>query len=196
MFFEHKLGEGAVRDAKVVTDRVSKRSKGYVTVQWSSSAHCTLTDLFSLANRRIGYVELDALELVEKAIAISGTIVMGLPILVELTEAERNKQAPGGGPPTGMPGFGPMDPHAPMVGCVYLLALLTAIQAHALTVLLPPSPSPVPDLSLLSRCRPRRCTPVSLDRTSSSRPASCTGTDSPGPRSHTTGFTSARSTLT
>jgi RNA-binding protein 39 len=42
---------------------------------------------------RIGYVELASIELVEKAIALSGTIVMGLPILVELTEAERNKQA-------------------------------------------------------------------------------------------------------
>jgi RNA-binding protein 39 len=30
MFFEDKLGEGAVRDAKVVTDRISRRSKGSV----------------------------------------------------------------------------------------------------------------------------------------------------------------------
>ena len=30
MFFEDKLGRGAVRDARVVTDRGSRRSKGYV----------------------------------------------------------------------------------------------------------------------------------------------------------------------
>jgi RNA-binding protein 23/39 len=28
-FFEDKLGEGAVRDARIVTDRLSRRSKGY-----------------------------------------------------------------------------------------------------------------------------------------------------------------------
>ena len=31
-FFEDKLGEGSVRDARIVTDRVSRRSKGSVTV--------------------------------------------------------------------------------------------------------------------------------------------------------------------
>jgi RNA-binding protein 39 len=29
-FFEDKLGEGAVRDARIVTDRLSRRSKGCV----------------------------------------------------------------------------------------------------------------------------------------------------------------------
>ena len=41
--------------------------------------------------RRIGYVEFRTIELVDRAIALSGTIVMGLPIQVQLTEAERNK---------------------------------------------------------------------------------------------------------
>jgi uncharacterized HAD superfamily protein len=56
---------------------------------------------------RIGYVELDAVELVHKALAVShhgwttskadnlqlsGTIVMGIPISINLTEAERNRQ--------------------------------------------------------------------------------------------------------
>lgn len=41
---------------------------------------------------RIGYVELAQIDLVEKALALSGTVVMGLQIKVELTEAERNKQ--------------------------------------------------------------------------------------------------------
>ncbi|EJD55422.1 splicing factor, CC1-like protein [Auricularia subglabra TFB-10046 SS5] len=66
-FFEDKLGEGAVRDARIVTDRISRRSKG------------------------IGYVELRSIDLVTKALDLSGTIVMGLPIMVQLTEAERNR---------------------------------------------------------------------------------------------------------
>ncbi|TFK77131.1 splicing factor, CC1-like protein [Pluteus cervinus] len=72
-FFEDKLGEGAVMDARIVTDRLSRRSKG------------------------IGYVEFRTIELVEKAIGLSGTVVMGLPIMVQLTEAERNKLHPGDG---------------------------------------------------------------------------------------------------
>ena len=45
----------------------------------------------------IGYVEFRTIELVEKAIALSGTIVMGLPIMVQLTESERNKTHAGDG---------------------------------------------------------------------------------------------------
>jgi RNA-binding protein 39 len=52
------------------------------------SKHC----LFS-----IGYVEFRTIELVEKAIALKGTVVMGLPIMVQLTESERNKLHPGDG---------------------------------------------------------------------------------------------------
>ena len=40
---------------------------------------------------RIGYVELRSIDLVSKALDLSGTIVMGLPIMVQLTEAERNR---------------------------------------------------------------------------------------------------------
>ncbi|KAL0951241.1 hypothetical protein HGRIS_007959 [Hohenbuehelia grisea] len=72
-FFEDKLGEGTVMDSRIVTDRLSRRSKG------------------------IGYVEFRSIDLVEKAIALSGTVVMGLPINVQLTEAERNKLHPGDG---------------------------------------------------------------------------------------------------
>jgi RNA-binding protein 39 len=46
---------------------------------------------------RIGYVEFRAIDLVEKALALSGTVVMGLPIMVQLTESERNKLHPGDG---------------------------------------------------------------------------------------------------
>lgn len=45
----------------------------------------------------IGYVEFRSIELVEKAIALSGTVVMGLPIMVQLTESERNRLHPGDG---------------------------------------------------------------------------------------------------
>ncbi|KAJ8515373.1 hypothetical protein ONZ45_g7209 [Pleurotus djamor] len=72
-FFEDKLGEGTVMDARIVTDRLSRRSKG------------------------IGYVEFRTIELVEKAIGLTGTVVMGLPIMVQLTEAERNRLHPGDG---------------------------------------------------------------------------------------------------
>ncbi|KAF8445901.1 hypothetical protein L210DRAFT_3610484 [Boletus edulis BED1] len=72
-FFEDKLGEGTVMDARIVTDRISRRSKG------------------------IGYVEFRSVDLVEKAISLSGTVVMGLPIVVQLTESERNRLHPGDG---------------------------------------------------------------------------------------------------
>ena len=45
----------------------------------------------------IGYVEFRSIDLVEKAIALSGTVVMGLPIMVQLTESERNRLHPGDG---------------------------------------------------------------------------------------------------
>ncbi|KAF8342971.1 uncharacterized protein EI90DRAFT_3011391 [Cantharellus anzutake] len=66
-FFEEKLGEGSVIDPRIVTDRLSRRSKG------------------------IAYVELGSVELVQKALDLSGTIVMGLPIKIQLTESEKNK---------------------------------------------------------------------------------------------------------
>ncbi|KAI0003714.1 hypothetical protein BJV74DRAFT_876070 [Russula compacta] len=72
-FFEDKLGENTVLDARIVTDRLSRRSKG------------------------IGYVEFRSIDLVDKALSLSGTIVMGLPIMVQLTEAERNRLHPGDG---------------------------------------------------------------------------------------------------
>jgi hypothetical protein len=45
----------------------------------------------------IGYVEFRSIDLVEKAMALSGTVVMGLPIMVQLTESERNRLHPGDG---------------------------------------------------------------------------------------------------
>lgn len=40
---------------------------------------------------RIGYVEFKTVDLVDKAMTLSGTVVMGLPIQIQPTEAERNK---------------------------------------------------------------------------------------------------------
>ena len=37
MFFEDKLGRGSVRDARVVTDRITRRSKGFVLVLETSN---------------------------------------------------------------------------------------------------------------------------------------------------------------
>jgi RNA-binding protein 39 len=47
--------------------------------------------IIGLSLSRIGYVELRSLDLVNKAINLTGTVVMGLPIKVQLTEAERNR---------------------------------------------------------------------------------------------------------
>ncbi|KAF7347862.1 Splicing factor CC1-like protein [Mycena venus] len=72
-FFEEKLGEGTVMDSRIVTDRMSRRSKG------------------------IAYVEFRSVDLVDKAIDLTGTVVMGRPIHIQLTESERNKLHPGDG---------------------------------------------------------------------------------------------------
>jgi RNA-binding protein 39 len=82
-FFEDKLGEGSVRDCRIVTDRISRRSKG------CDNNLVLLTSLLTFL--RIAYVEFRSIDLVPKAIALSGTIVMGLPIMIQLTEAERNR---------------------------------------------------------------------------------------------------------
>ena len=52
---------------------------------------CIIMDFLLMTICRIGYVELRSLDLVPKAIALTGTIVMGLPVKVQLTEAERNR---------------------------------------------------------------------------------------------------------
>jgi RNA-binding protein 39 len=88
-FFEDKLGENTVLDARIVTDRLSRRSKG--------SAFFAFALPVLTKRSRIGYVEFRTIELVDKALSLSGTVVMGLPIMVQLTEAERNRLHPGDG---------------------------------------------------------------------------------------------------
>lgn len=65
-FFEQV---GPVVDAQIVKDRVSGRSKG------------------------VGYVEFKDEESVQKAIGLTGQKLLGIPIIAQLTEAEKNRQA-------------------------------------------------------------------------------------------------------
>ncbi|KAJ1916641.1 splicing factor [Mycoemilia scoparia] len=70
---EHELIEffekaGKVRNAKIVSDRASRRSKG------------------------VGYVEFDEFESIQKAVAMSGDLLLGIPIIVQYSEAEKNHQ--------------------------------------------------------------------------------------------------------
>ncbi|CAG8509514.1 3131_t:CDS:10, partial [Racocetra fulgida] len=57
---------GKVRDAKIIADRIS---------------------------RRVGYVEFYDEESVPKALALTGQKLLGIPVIVQLTEAEKNRQA-------------------------------------------------------------------------------------------------------
>ncbi|KAK9319102.1 hypothetical protein V1517DRAFT_333657 [Lipomyces orientalis] len=65
-FFEQA---GPVRDAQIVKDRISGRSKG------------------------VGYVEFRKIESVQKAINMTGQKLLDIPIIVQLTEAEKNRLA-------------------------------------------------------------------------------------------------------
>ncbi|CAJ0837906.1 7292_t:CDS:10 [Entrophospora sp. SA101] len=60
---------GKVRDAKIIADRISRRSKG------------------------VGYVEFYDEESVPKALAMTNKRLLGIPVIVQLTEAEKNRQA-------------------------------------------------------------------------------------------------------
>jgi hypothetical protein len=70
----------------------------------------------------IGYVEFRTIDLVEKALSLSGTLVMGLPIMVQLTESERNKLHPGDGFVCQVSSF------ASVVFLLSLSAILTSLQ--------------------------------------------------------------------
>lgn len=66
-FLQEKAGP--VRSCKIITDRVSGRSKG------------------------IAYVEFYDLDSIPKAIGLNGEALMGVPIMVMLTESEKNRLA-------------------------------------------------------------------------------------------------------
>ncbi|BFZ56226.1 Phosphatidylinositol-3-phosphatase SAC1 [Savitreella phatthalungensis] len=65
-FFEQA---GRVRDAQIVKDRVSGRSKG------------------------VGYVEFEQPESVPLGLALTGQRLLGIPVIAQLTEAEKNRLA-------------------------------------------------------------------------------------------------------
>ncbi|KAJ5204836.1 splicing factor CC1-like protein [Penicillium cinerascens] len=67
MAFFEKVGP--VKEAQIVKDRVSGRSKG------------------------VGYVEFKSEESVPAAIQLTGQTLVGIPVIVQLTEAEKNRQA-------------------------------------------------------------------------------------------------------
>lgn len=73
-FFEQV---GKVKDARIVTDKHSKRSKGY---------------LFFLIIR-VGYVEFYSETSVDKAIMLTGQKLAGIPVIVQRSEAEKNRIA-------------------------------------------------------------------------------------------------------
>lgn len=76
---------GPVKEAQIVKDRVSGRSKGYVM--------CYFVEL-SLTNfSSVGYVEFKQEESVPLAIQLTGQKLLGIPIIAQLTEAEKNRQA-------------------------------------------------------------------------------------------------------
>ncbi|KAI0219937.1 Phosphatidylinositol-3-phosphatase SAC1 [Massospora cicadina] len=60
---------GRVRDARIVSDRNSRRSKG------------------------VGYVEFYDIKSVEPALALTGQKLLGIPVIVQNTEAEKNRIA-------------------------------------------------------------------------------------------------------
>lgn len=73
-------------DVKIVMDKITGRSKGWVTCVLLKQ--CTVTDLPICS---VGYVELKNEALVDEALALSGTVLFGIPIVVQKTDAARNK---------------------------------------------------------------------------------------------------------
>ena len=80
---------GPVKEAQIVKDRVSGRSKGYAHLTFISRYRDHwLTYICS-----VGYVEFRQEESVPLAIQLTGQKLLGIPIIAQLTEAEKNRQA-------------------------------------------------------------------------------------------------------
>lgn len=77
---------GKVRDVRLITDRNSRKSKGYFII----SLILIQTD-FNHFLKRFGYVELDSVNQIAPAIELSGTYLMNKPVMVQSAQAERNK---------------------------------------------------------------------------------------------------------
>ncbi|GAA5972109.1 hypothetical protein JCM11641_002498 [Rhodosporidiobolus odoratus] len=96
IFFETHAGK--VRDARVIVDRITRRSKG------------------------VGYLEFVELESVQKALTLSGTKLLGIPVQVQYTEAEKNRQARDSDNPSSAGG--------PMTGGLYVGSLNFALTSE------------------------------------------------------------------
>ena len=79
---------GPVKEAQIVKDRVSGRSKGFV-IPFFHSCFCAM----QLTSSSVGYVEFKQEESVPLAIQLTGQKLLGIPIIAQLTEAEKNRQA-------------------------------------------------------------------------------------------------------
>jgi RNA-binding protein 39 len=90
---------GPVKEAQIVKDRVSGRSKGYVNFQITAT---------SLMSPSVGYVEFRNEESVAAAIQLTGQKLLGIPIIAQHTEAEKNRQA------RTTEGVGPREPGVPI----------------------------------------------------------------------------------
>lgn len=96
---------GPVSEAQIVKDRVSNRSKGYVP------KHYSFVISYAVANANlsssVGYVEFKQEESVQAALQLTGQKLLGIPVIVQLTEAEKNRQVretgTSGGHPNSIP---------------------------------------------------------------------------------------------
>jgi RNA-binding protein 39 len=76
---------GPVKEAQIVKDRVSGRSKGCVSPFYIELSHTN-------THHSVGYVEFKNEESVPAAIQLTGQKLLGIPIIAQLTEAEKNRQ--------------------------------------------------------------------------------------------------------
>jgi RNA-binding protein 23/39 len=76
---------GPVKEAQIVKDRVSGRSKGSVHLPSPYGSMLTFNS--------VGYVEFRNEDSVPLAIQMTGQKLLGIPIIAQLTEAEKNRQA-------------------------------------------------------------------------------------------------------
>jgi RNA-binding protein 39 len=81
---------GPVNEAQIVKDRISGRSKGYVIAPPPSlsSPPSHIID----KTYRVGYVEFKKEDSVTAALQLTGQKLLGIPVIVQLTEAEKNRQ--------------------------------------------------------------------------------------------------------
>lgn len=79
---------GPVNEAQIVKDRISQRSKGYVTTISQPPKM-----MVSLTYPSVGYVEFKDEASVSAALQLTGQKLLGIPVIVQLTEAEKNRQA-------------------------------------------------------------------------------------------------------